>query len=118
MGQTIYLECYSGISGDMVVAALLDLGADQNVLEKALASMPIQGYKIKIGRVSKSGLDSCDFDVVLDTSNDCHGMDFIKGKENTNMNIAIYLRSLTSSIKLILQVNRRILRSVFSISLP
>ncbi len=81
MGQTMYLECYSGISGDMVVAALLDLGADQNVLEKALASMPIQGYKIKIGRVSKSGLDSCDFDVVLDTSNDCHGMDFIKGKE-------------------------------------
>ena len=81
MGQTLYFECYSGISGDMVVAALLDLGADQSVLEKALASMPIGGFKIKVGRVSKSGLDSCDFDVILDTPHDDHEMDHLRVKE-------------------------------------
>ncbi|KAI4444991.1 Pyridinium-3,5-bisthiocarboxylic acid mononucleotide nickel insertion protein [Eubacterium plexicaudatum ASF492] len=49
--QTLYLECYSGISGDMTVAALLDLGADQTILEKALNSLPIKGFSIKISRV-------------------------------------------------------------------
>ena len=37
MGKTLYLECESGISGDMTVASLLDLGADRKVLEDALA---------------------------------------------------------------------------------
>ena len=61
MGKTLYLECESGISGDMTVAALLDLGADQQVLKKALASLPVQGFDIRISRVKKSGLDACDF---------------------------------------------------------
>lgn len=43
MGKTLYLECYSGISGDMTVAALLDLGADQKHLERALSSLLVQG---------------------------------------------------------------------------
>ena len=70
MGKTLYLECESGISGDMTVAALLDLGADQKVLREALASLPVQGFDIRISRVKKSGLDACDFDVVLDTEHE------------------------------------------------
>ena len=81
MGKTLYLECESGISGDMTVAALLDLGADQKVLREALASLPVQGFDIRISRVKKSGLDACDFDVVLDTEheNHDHDMEYLHG---------------------------------------
>ena len=81
MGKTLYLECESGISGDMTVAALLDLGADQQVLKKALASLSVQGFDIRISRVKKSGLDACDFDVVLDKEheNHDHDMEYLHG---------------------------------------
>ena len=64
--QTLYLECYSGISGDMTVAALLDLGADEQVLKASLDSLNISGYKIEIGRTQKCGIAACNFDVILE----------------------------------------------------
>ena len=73
--NTLYLDCSSGISGDMTVAALLDLGADQNGLLSALASLPLDGYEIRISRVKKSGIDACDFNVVLDEDHDNHDHD-------------------------------------------
>ena len=84
MGKTLYLECYSGISGDMTVAALLDLGADQEVLGKVLASLPVQGFETKISRVKKSGIDACDFDVILDAEIDGHDhdMEYLHGHEH------------------------------------
>ena len=79
MGKTLYLECYSGISGDMTVAALLDLGADKKVLEKALKSLPVDGFRTEISRVKKSGLDACDFSVILDHDNHDHDMEYLYG---------------------------------------
>ena len=73
--DALYLECYSGISGDMVTAALLDLGADEVVLRKALASLPLDGFSINISRVKKAGLDACDFNVVLDAEHENHDHD-------------------------------------------
>ena len=75
MGKTLYLECYSGISGDMTVGALLDLGADQRLLEEQLRSLPVSGFEIEIGRVKKSGLDACDFRVILDKEHENHDHD-------------------------------------------
>ena len=73
--KTLYLECYSGISGDMTVAALLDLGATEENLRRTLARLPVDGYEIRVGRVMKGGLDACDFDVILaeDACRQAHG---------------------------------------------
>ncbi|MDE7431808.1 MAG: nickel pincer cofactor biosynthesis protein LarC [Lachnospiraceae bacterium] len=75
MEQTLYLECNSGISGDMTVAALLDLGADAEVLKRALNSLHLQGFEIEISRVKKAGLDVCDFNVKLDKELENHDDD-------------------------------------------
>ena len=68
----------------MTVGALLDLGADKKVLEYALNSLSIDGFKIKISRVLKSGLDVCDFDVILDKDNHDHDMNYLHGHTDSN----------------------------------
>ena len=84
MNRQLYLECYSGISGDMAVAALLDLGADEQILRKALASLPVGGFEIAVTRKVKSGLDVCDFDVILDAEheNHDHDMEYLHGHDH------------------------------------
>ncbi|WP_461811105.1 nickel pincer cofactor biosynthesis protein LarC [Faecalimonas sp.] len=84
--QKLYLECYSGISGDMTVAALLDLGADKKVLTETLDSLSISGqFQTKIRRVSKAGLDACDFDVVLEHENHDHDMQYLHGHTHNHI---------------------------------
>lgn len=65
----------------MFVAAMIDLGADPDALEKALDSLSADGFFVEIGRVKKSGIDCCDFRVRLD--DDCenhdHDMDYLYG---------------------------------------
>lgn len=83
MSKTLYLECYSGISGDMTVAALLDLGADREVLKESLKSLPVGGFRTEITRVKKSGLDVCDFSVILEQDNHDHDMEYLHGSEKS-----------------------------------
>ena len=87
MNRQLYLECYSGISGDMMVAALLDLGADEQILRKALASLPVGGFEIAVTRKVKSGLDVCDFDVILDAEheNHDHDMEYLHGHDHQHI---------------------------------
>ena len=73
--KILYLECGTGISGDMTVAALLDLGADQEKLLKVLEGIPGHGFKAQVSRVKKSGIDCCDFNVILDEEHDGHDHD-------------------------------------------
>ena len=79
--NTLYLDCASGISGDMTVAALLDLGADAEALQDMLDTLPLEGFSIKVSRVKKAGIDVCDFAVLLDHDheNHDHDMEYLHG---------------------------------------
>lgn len=62
----LYFECRAGISGDMSVGALLDLGASREKLEKALASMKLDNeFSYVISKKSVNAIMATDFDVIL-----------------------------------------------------
>ena len=73
--RALIVDGSSGISGDMTVAALLDLGASEERLLAALDTLPVHGFKVRVSRVAKSGLDACDFDVQLDGEHENHDHD-------------------------------------------
>lgn len=75
MARALILDGGSGISGDMTVAALLDLGASEKRLREALATLPVDGFEVVVSRVEKSGLAACDFDVRLDDAHENHDHD-------------------------------------------
>lgn len=65
MTEYLYLEGANGISGDMTVAALLDLGGSREKLEVVLQSLNLDGFDYHISQKSSYSISGCDFDVHL-----------------------------------------------------
>ena len=65
MSKLLYLEGASGISGDMTVAALLDLGGSRKKLDAVLNSLRLEGFDYTVSRRKSCGVEGCDFDVHL-----------------------------------------------------
>ncbi len=63
MTKTAYLDAFSGLSGDMIVGALLDAGAPFAELKSALASLELRGYRLAERRKVMSGISAVKFDV-------------------------------------------------------
>ena len=68
--KTLYLDIFSGISGDMFLGALIDLGVDARRLERELAKLKIDGYHLHTGRQEKNGINGVKFDVHLEHDHD------------------------------------------------
>ena len=81
-----YLECESGVAGDMLVGALLDIGADEKKLMRVLCSLQLDDFDVEIRRVRKAGIDACDFNVILDEAHDGHDHDmaYLHGHEGSH----------------------------------
>jgi uncharacterized protein (TIGR00299 family) protein len=61
-----YLDCFSGISGDMTLAALVDAGADREYVEEELRKIQIEPFTLEWKRVNKKGISALKMDVILD----------------------------------------------------
>ena len=72
--KTLYLDIFSGISGDMLIAALIDLGVDAALLETELKKLRLDGWHLHVARAEKSNLSGVKFDVHLadDHQHDAH----------------------------------------------
>ncbi len=63
---TAYLDCFSGISGDMFLGALLDAGLPFEELKGAISSLPLKGYSIGYQKEMKNGLSGTRFTVAVE----------------------------------------------------
>ena len=62
--KVLYLDCFAGISGDMFLGALLDLGVSEDVLRAELSKLELPGYQISSRRVIKQNISATKFDVI------------------------------------------------------
>jgi uncharacterized protein (TIGR00299 family) protein len=72
MLRIAYFDCFSGISGDMAIAALLDAGLDFGSLKRGLAKLKVGGYSLRRSRVRRGELAGTKFDCVTKPSGHTH----------------------------------------------
>jgi uncharacterized protein (TIGR00299 family) protein len=68
----LYFDCFAGISGDMTLSALIDLGADPERLVGELKKLRLDGWELKLSTVSKHGIGARHVDVIV-AENAAHG---------------------------------------------
>ena len=64
--RTAYFDCYSGISGDMILGALVDLGVDIKDIRKALKGIDLKGYKLQAKKIQRNGLACTQITVAIE----------------------------------------------------
>jgi len=64
--KTLYLDIFSGISGDMFLGAMIDLGVNLPQLERELAKLKLDGYHLHVSRKQKANIEGVKFDVHLE----------------------------------------------------
>ena len=67
-----YFDCFSGVSGDMTLGALLACGADETELRERLGALNVPGYELHIRRVTRQGITATDVDVHLNEAEQGH----------------------------------------------
>ena len=98
--NTLYLDCFAGISGDMSIGALLDLGVDKEKFLSEIEKIGISDeFEIKISKVSKCGILATDFDVILKDNHHHHGHEHSHGRNYSDIIDLIHESELKDNVK-------------------
>ncbi|MEG1584504.1 MAG: nickel insertion protein, partial [Anaerovorax sp.] len=65
MKRILYFDCFAGISGDMTIAALIDLGLDKDKVLTEIEKLGLTGYEIEIGKINRFSISGTDVNVKL-----------------------------------------------------
>jgi uncharacterized protein (TIGR00299 family) protein len=66
MKKILFYDCFAGISGDMNLGALVDLGVDPDYLSRELEKLNIEGFRLEVGRDMRKGISGTKVTVVVD----------------------------------------------------
>lgn len=70
--KVLYYDCFAGISGDMNLGAMIDIGVDKNFLVKELNKLAVSGYNLSVSKALKSGISGTRVSVILEKHNRKH----------------------------------------------
>jgi hypothetical protein len=76
--RTAYFDCQTGAAGNMVLASLIDAGADPGDIERSLKRLPLKGWKISLKKVRSHGLAGLHFEVVQGNQPERHLTDIVR----------------------------------------
>ena len=100
-GKTLFLDAPSGLAGDMIIAALVDLGVPAAVVADAVSKLPITGFHIHFGTRVKSGIVATGFDVHVDAAQPERTYAEIKGiLDSSRLDDAIKARAHATFLRL------------------
>jgi uncharacterized protein (TIGR00299 family) protein len=97
--KILYYDCFAGISGDMNLGAMLDLGVDQKYLLKELGNLPIDSYKIKVYKDKRGGITGTKVDVIVPLQKKASSRHTLKNRTFRDITRMIKQSDLSANVK-------------------
>ncbi len=94
MTNAIYLDCHAGIAGDMLLSALVDLGADPHVIESELKTLPLDHFELHFQKKMKQGIHAMTLNIDFDEPHHHrHASDILKMIDDSTLSPRVKTRS-------------------------
>ncbi|HEY1406801.1 MAG TPA: nickel pincer cofactor biosynthesis protein LarC [Spirochaetota bacterium] len=116
MGKILYYDCFSGISGDMNLAALIDLGVPEDYLRNELSKLHIDGYRLCVKKDQKMGIHGTRVDVEITDhhshDDESHGHGHHHHHEHRNLHDITHIVKDTSLSENVKTISLKIFRKI------